>query len=69
MEFPTLINWTSKFQFLGVLSCRAVTAYSKVVRRMKRSSAEGTRGGGEHEIIPPLVRGAWGASPEKNFEF
>ena len=50
---------------------RAVAAYLKVVRRRKRSSAEGTRGGEcERGMIPPLVRGVWGASPEKflNFE-
>ena len=49
---------------------RAVAAYLKVVRRRKSSSADGTRGG-EHErgIISPLVRGVWGAFPEKIFEF
>ena len=63
---------------------RAVAAYLKVVRRRKPSSAEGTRGGRAREgMIPPLVRGVWGASsddsplfrgvwgasPEKIFKF
>ena len=56
---------------------RAVAAHLKVVWRRKPLSAEGLRGGGgggggestRGGIIPPLVRGVWGASTEKIFEF
>ena len=56
--------------FVEQIAYRAVAAYLKVVRRKKSSSAEGTKGG-EHErgIMPPLVRGGLGASPENFFEF
>ena len=45
---------------------RAVTAYLKVVRQRKSSSADGKRGGEqERVIIPPLVGGGWG--PPRDF--
>ena len=43
---------------------RAVAVCLKVVRRKKPSRGEHERG-----IIPPLVRGVWGASPEKFLKF
>ena len=46
-----------------IVHVRAVAAYLKVVRRMKPSSAEGTRG---ERTSPPLVRGVW-EPPPRNF--
>ena len=47
-------------------SCRPVTASGGGSHRVLKA-----REGGEYErgIIPPLVRGVWGASPEKILEF
>ena len=61
--------WTPCPQ-LWIHPCRTVAAYLKVVRRRKPWSAEGTGGGRAREgDYSPLVRGVWGASPEKSFEF
>ena len=63
--------YISRVTPLACLAFRAVAAYLKVVRRRKRSSAEGTRGG-EHErgVIPLSLGVFWGLPPRKvlNFE-
>ena len=75
MIFAVLASGTATLQFLNpkmktiTQGRRRFLKSSTAIERHRRSArAEGSRGGGEHNI-PPLLRGVWGISIEKFFEF